>query len=413
MKAYSIFIIFMSLTLNAVAQNLNSRITVDTSHLNHTVLPDSLMRLDFNGDATSLIRFESDLDSLSFSGNIMGNINHTGLVYDVYITSGSKSIKIEHPKYLSYEIEFQNPIHGNELIDGYKITGITETVQHILLDKDKKDTDYRVEIKAPLSVTVFVDNEEIDDQRIVYLRPGIHFFSAEYNNSTLVKPIEKRINANNDNIINFGIDGKIPIHYTRKNAHASITSLKESLPPMQRSNTDGTEFYGLNGEYLVKVYCDGYEPKRKKFKISDGKTADVWSPKWHDIYNNNTFISYQFSTLLPIGFNLSYCRKWGLYFSAAFKPKDDEHMEKRQCYMIGPMMRLQRHWYLQAGLGMYGDISEWEDGSASINCAIGASIIYRVRNFNLGVGYQHYFAEDDEYLDSQLKHLNFSIGLCL
>lgn len=61
-------------------------------------------RIDANGDPCAVVRVSLPIPEATFSGNIVGNITRQGAEYIIYITSGSKKIRIEHPNYHSKEI---------------------------------------------------------------------------------------------------------------------------------------------------------------------------------------------------------------------------------------------------------------------------------------------------------------------
>lgn len=67
-------------------------------------------RIDLNEKKCGLVKVQCVLDGLSFSGNIIGNVNYQNGEYWVYMTDGSKQLSVHHPQMLPLKIDFSHSI---------------------------------------------------------------------------------------------------------------------------------------------------------------------------------------------------------------------------------------------------------------------------------------------------------------
>lgn len=65
-------------------------------------------RVDANEVPCALVRVSLTVNDVSFRGNIVGDVARDGSDYYVYMTEGSKNLRIIHPKYHELEINFRD-----------------------------------------------------------------------------------------------------------------------------------------------------------------------------------------------------------------------------------------------------------------------------------------------------------------
>ena len=68
----------------------------------------TLPRKDINGIECALLKVQIVGQGVSFSGNVMGDVEYKGNEYWVYMPNGSKRLKITHPDCLPMEVVFDN-----------------------------------------------------------------------------------------------------------------------------------------------------------------------------------------------------------------------------------------------------------------------------------------------------------------
>lgn len=67
-------------------------------------------RKDFNGQNCALVKVQIPVDDVVFDGNVVGTVEHQVNEYLVYMTAGSKTLDIRHPRYHTLSINFAD--HG-------------------------------------------------------------------------------------------------------------------------------------------------------------------------------------------------------------------------------------------------------------------------------------------------------------
>lgn len=73
-------------------------------------------RKDLNGNPCGLVRVQIPLEGLIFEGNVIGDVANKGGEYLVYLTTGSKRLRVKHPNATPTLITFKD--HGIESIEG-------------------------------------------------------------------------------------------------------------------------------------------------------------------------------------------------------------------------------------------------------------------------------------------------------
>lgn len=67
-------------------------------------------RKDFNGQNCALVKVQIPVDDIVFDGNVVGTVEHQVNEYLVYMTAGSKTLDIRHPRYHTLSVNFAD--HG-------------------------------------------------------------------------------------------------------------------------------------------------------------------------------------------------------------------------------------------------------------------------------------------------------------
>lgn len=137
MKQILFFLISIIPVLSTSAQELSVKkveaLSMDTYASVHK-------RVDANDVPCALVRVSLTVNGVSFRGNIVGDVARDGSDYLVYMTDGSKNIRIIHPKYHELEINFRDYNIG-------QLYGLR--TYRVLIDiPDKNDT------KSPKTFTV-------------------------------------------------------------------------------------------------------------------------------------------------------------------------------------------------------------------------------------------------------------------
>ena len=107
-KGEKVLLLFWAMFIQystAYAQELRVRSMVESSNdLTARTLP----RKDINGIECALLKVQIVGQGVSFSGNVMGDVEYKGNEYWVYMPNGSKRLKVTHPDCLPIEVVFDN-----------------------------------------------------------------------------------------------------------------------------------------------------------------------------------------------------------------------------------------------------------------------------------------------------------------
>jgi hypothetical protein len=91
--------------INIYAQKLNvESFVAKTNDITARTQP----RQDINGNDCALVKVQIVGQGVTFSGNVMGDVEYKGNEYWVYMPNGSKRLKITHPDCIPVEVVFDN-----------------------------------------------------------------------------------------------------------------------------------------------------------------------------------------------------------------------------------------------------------------------------------------------------------------
>lgn len=112
--------------------------------------------IDNNGHPCGLVKVQTTLSDLTFSGNVVGNVENKTNEYYVYLAKGSNSLVVKSPNFLPLSISF---------ID-YGISEIESKATYVVnlkeLSFNKKKTGVLLNVK-PREAMVFIDNNLIEN----------------------------------------------------------------------------------------------------------------------------------------------------------------------------------------------------------------------------------------------------------
>ena len=105
MKRIQFFILITSLffSLSTLGQELVVKgMKLDVSDLSASTYE----RKDLNGSACALVKVQLAANGVKFEGNVIGDVVYKTGEYWVYMTSGSRELRIKHPNYLPLHVQF-------------------------------------------------------------------------------------------------------------------------------------------------------------------------------------------------------------------------------------------------------------------------------------------------------------------
>lgn len=158
MRRICIFLILMIMNVCVNAQTFS---LVSLNRAINDLTGKIQSRKDFNGKDCGLLIVESVLENITFQGNIVGDPIHDAGEYLIYLSAGSKELRIKHPKLLPFSIDMSSIL--NEPIQSgvtYRLVlAIPYELYPVLIDSQNMSHEAKV-TSLPLPVQPLPDHSE-------------------------------------------------------------------------------------------------------------------------------------------------------------------------------------------------------------------------------------------------------------
>ncbi|MDE6561808.1 MAG: hypothetical protein K2K75_10540 [Muribaculaceae bacterium] len=400
-------------------------------------LPEDMIRTDLNGDTISVLIVRSEIDDLTFDGNVFGepikNYLADGIEYRINLLKGSKDIRIRSNDFHQVVIDFPYPIRSMELWE-VNVKGVTAPEIRIA-ETGENDNTYAVTIFAEPFVQLYIDEDYTtgsyynNNEYLKKLEEGAHYITSKYKDYEY----SQKVNVKGDGQeIDAKVSGSVTVYNASQVEFKSIQSPEANY--ISGGGRDTYNYDGMLGRYVMIG-----KPNSISFGTVE-KTINV-APRTHQIFRLDEMVRYGFilyhgTNLQPFGFNLSGCKDWGFYLSycADAKSKINTTYGESDFYdsdngnqthtirstsmtlSAGPMFRLWHKLYLQIGPGWAYYLSTSEpkvltaDYEYKSGLSLNAELFFRIKAFMMGVGYMRQFVKD-AYNPNISNQLSFSVGI--
>lgn len=229
-------------------------------------------RQDNNGDDCALVKVQLAASNATFSGNVMGDVAFSNNEYWVYMTAGSKRLKVNHPSYLPLEVSFAD--YGVNQLKGKTTYVLTLILGNLPqgVQQQRVQTGWILVDSEPQGAAVyineeFVGNTPLDGYKQAY---GIYTFRVERPN---YHPAAGTIELNS---------GRWERKITLQPAFGSIsvncnvagaTVMLDGKATGQRTPCTLQEV--ASGQHSITVQMEKYAPRQASVVVEDGKTAEM------------------------------------------------------------------------------------------------------------------------------------------
>ena len=132
-KVFLTFLVLFLCNIGIHAQKLNVESFVAKTN---DITARTQSRQDINGNDCALVKVQIVGQGVTFSGNVMGDVEYKGNEYWVYMPNGSKRLKITHPDCLPVEVVFES--YGIVKVQGkttYVLTVVKSNEQSVNVEK--------------------------------------------------------------------------------------------------------------------------------------------------------------------------------------------------------------------------------------------------------------------------------------
>lgn len=266
MKRLLIFAVLLSSVFTVCAQELSIR---KMEVLYHDTYASVYKRIDESGSPCAMLRISLPLSEVTFSGNIVGNIERDGSDYLLYMSENSKHICLYHPICDSLNVIFSDyGIDGLQRLITYRLT--------VSMPHDNNNLSYFLLNVQPQNAHVAVDNK-----KILIDPSGEYTLLLSRDKHTLTLTAEGYESKN----IPFTLEDarqSMQVALKPNMASLSITSKTQDADIIVNGKKQGsTAWYGvLNpGKYDIEISLDGYSSYKESVILTKGQQKIMAIPE--------------------------------------------------------------------------------------------------------------------------------------
>ena len=228
-------------------------------------------RLDLHGEKCALVKVSVVAPNVTFQGNVMGDVQKRGSEYWVYLTSGTKMVRISADSFLAFMYDFPEPLQGGVT---YMLT--IEAPQPGGGQAGRPVENYLVLKVQPANANVFVKVDgmpkNVEDGTVtVSLADGPHTYSVD--------------------AVGFARqEGTVTMDGKRESRTITLVSTKPTLTVS--ATTPGTEIFindtrkgtdSWSGElmadtYVVEGRLNGHRTHSQKVTLAEGQNQRLTIP---------------------------------------------------------------------------------------------------------------------------------------
>lgn len=232
------FLICLSILIPCLGQEME----VDAFRANTMDLSASThKRVDNNGEACGLVKVELPLEGVTFEGNIIDDVKYNSGEYWVYLTSGSKNLRIKHPQKKPLSVNFDD--------FGIKLEGSQTYLLSIKTEAGKESVTFRI---TPKNAILTVDQREYSTENGTAVIP----LTPEEHNYTIVAPGYKT--QGNKFMVYSGQTNKFiieldPTDGNSSSSHSAMQTAPNSSTAVNNISSGSTPTTGIDNHVLQKL----------------------------------------------------------------------------------------------------------------------------------------------------------------
>lgn len=241
-------------------------------------------RLDKNGMPCALVIVELPVEDCRFQGNIVGDVEFMGTQYNVYLTAGTKMLRIMCPGSETFMAE---------LVDEAGNAGVMSKVTyHLFLDgydtgsansqpSGPKGSYLTINITPKTNIIVRIDGEwqPVENGEVVkFLQPGLHDISVE---GAGYSPYSEKVMIDNSGT------KSLDIVLQSNKAVLTVTTVTPGATIKVDNKQRGTDKVTLElaaGQYLVEAEKEGYHNKSQIIILGESEKKNITLPELKPIY---------------------------------------------------------------------------------------------------------------------------------
>ncbi len=279
MHKQSILIVLLSifLSINALGQELTVLGFRPTSEIMHV----PIQRADANNEICAMIRVLLPVSGVTFEGQTVGDSPYNGSEYRVYMTRGTKMLKVNCPGHYPLMVDFRD--YGINALEGKRIYELKLKAQSFVQPQaaDPGANYLILNVQPAHGVSVKVDgtSQIVDGGTVsVYLKYGRHTYHVESDGY-----------APEEGTVEIGPTGKTVKEVRLQSVMATLTVSPETpgCAVYVNDRFKGTGTWGGQlpaGLYRVEARKDGHRPQTVTVELSQRDSRTVTIPALSPVY---------------------------------------------------------------------------------------------------------------------------------
>ncbi len=279
MHKQSILIVLLSifLSINGLGQELTVLGFRPTSEIMHV----PIQRADANNEICAMIRVLLPVSGVTFEGQTVGDSPYNGSEYRVYMTRGTKMLKVNCPGHYPLMVDFRdygiNALEGKRIYE-LKLKAQTAGVQQ-QADPGANYLILNVQPAQGVSVKVDGTSQIVDGGTVsVYLKYGRHTYHVESDGY-----------ASEEGTVEIGPTSKTVKEVRLQSVMATLTVSPETpgCAIYVNDRLKGTGTWGGQlpaGLYRVEARKDGHRPQTVTIELSQRDSRTVTIPALSPVY---------------------------------------------------------------------------------------------------------------------------------
>ena len=271
MDKRQLFLLIASLliTITSMGQDLKVRtMSLNTSDLSASTYE----RKDLNKQACALVKVQLAAYGAKFEGNVIGDVAYKTGEYWVYMTQGSRELRVKHPNYLPLHVNFADYGVGRGVMSKQTYT-LTLVMPQIGMDVDD-GMRYLAMTVDPANATVYIDNnlQMLQNGTLSLLLPiGQHQYRVE---AQAYETKTGTFTLGNETL-------QLPIQLESAMASLNISSTTQGTQIYVNDQLRGTSSWSGSlpaGNYRVEGRLQGYRNHRQNITLAQRDRQQLTIP---------------------------------------------------------------------------------------------------------------------------------------
>ena len=283
MKYRNIFLLTIGLLLSFAVHA--QKLTVESMQVTNDLSASQHRRADHNNELCGLVKVSLATTGATFEGNVIPPVEYKTGEYWVYMSKGSRELRIKHPSFVPLHVNFANyGIKGVQPLTTYSLTLLMPQMGSVVDDGMR----YLVMTVEPANATVYIDNQSqpLQNGTLTLLLPmGNHSYRVE---APAYESKSGTFTIGNEKL-------SLPVTLQSNMATLSVSAATQGTQIYVNDQLRGTSSWTGSlppGAYRIEGRLQGYRNHRQNVTLAQRGSQQVSIPALQAIVGNLN-VNYQ------------------------------------------------------------------------------------------------------------------------